>query len=567
MFRTRLRPLSLFAILLLAACSGGGGGNGGGGVTPPAQMGTAHFTITDPYSTQSTARKPEYFSHYTASLEIVVNSVTTAVVLNASSPLCSLSGSTLTCAFSLSVPNGPLSFTVKALDTAQNVLSQATGTATINGTTTIPLALDPVWKTATARLANEHPPVDTDSSVVVNVNGYDVDGALIVGPEPYTSPIPVYDWDTSGATKLSTSSATTPGQTITLSYDGSYTNARVSTVPSTQQDDGYGDLLVPALRATEYAIPSGESTDAEFGARILADPDGTMTFMEGHQKLGRVTQSGVITETTTPEFYYDITLGTDGNVWLLENACSACSPDNKAIARFNADGTFTELPMLPSTALQTLITGGDGDFYVPSLGADGDADLLQKVTPTGTASTVDAGLVDNYPTEVDLIQDAATGSDGNVWLLIDGSTVMKMAKISPAGTATSYVIPEADWLSNQLSNPIVLGPDGQMYMPDSTVVRVATDGTFSSIAANVFPTSAVARPGFGPDGALWIPTIVGSSCDPAVQRVTPAGASATFMIPLPCDPASARLSPVGALASGDGFLWYTRGAFVGKIQL
>ena len=72
------------------------------------------------------------------------------------------------------------------------------------------------------------------------------------------------------------------------------------------------------------------------------------------------------------------------------------------------------------------------------------------------------------------------------------------------------------------------------------------------------PLGTVLRAGFGPDGALWIPTVVAGSCDPAVQRVTPAGASAAFVIPVPCDAFNGSLPHVGSLATGDGLLWYTR---------
>jgi hypothetical protein len=104
-------------------------------------------------------------------------------------------------------------------------------------------------------------------------------------------------------------------------------------------------------------------------------------------------------------------------------------------------------------------------------------------------------------------------------------------------------------------------------LPGTTVVRVATDGSISTIAANVFPLGTVLRAGFGPDGALWIPTASGGVCQPELQRVTPAGASALFVIPVPCDAFNGSLPHVGSLASGDGLLWYTRDKYVGKIQL
>jgi hypothetical protein len=530
-----------------------------------AQLGgMAHFTLSDPYPYSSTSVKPQDFSPATVTMSIVMNAVTHTFSISPNSPNCSVSGGNIACAIDAPVQNGPLTFAVQTFDRTGAVLTQVSGNATISGFTTIPLALQGVWHTATARLSNAHPTLGTSTNITVNVSAYDASGALIVGPEPYSSPVPLYDADASGATQLSATSVTSPTQTVTLSYNGALINAVVSAAVPPSQASGQQDTLIPTAVTAEYPIPSGTYAAANDGTgTIFTNNDGTLSFLE-NVAVGHVTTGGVVTETKLPYYEYSITKGPDGNVWLI---CQNATRSLTELARLNADGTLTQFP-LPDFDNTPLTLGADGNFWMISYPSSGVAAIARRVTPTGVVSDFPVSGANgiNYPT---------TGPDGNVWYTGTIGTSYGFIKVTLAGQATVYPLPSnAQPCCSPSLAALAAGPDGRMYstLQQQRVGSVDSSGNFSELTPSFFTVlwnQSFSAMTFGPDNALWISlgSAVPGICNPVLGHMTTSGSFAMLVLPN-CAPAGSILPQPNALVTGpDGNLWYTRDRFVGKVIL
>lgn len=556
----------------LSGCGGGGGasssampgglsqaGSGSPTQAPSASAaGTAHFTISDPYSTsQSVQRKPEYFSPATSAIRITVNGTPVQLALSPKSPNCTVANSNIACAVDVAVNNGPLTYDVQTLGYDNAVLSKASGTATINGTTTIPLALQGVWKIATVHFANEHPLMGSPAIIAVQVSAYDADGQLIIGPEPYSFPITLQNSDTSGATTLSTTSVKSPCECVTLTYDGkSYVNAVVTPILP-DGNPGNGDTLVPSLNVNEYAIPSGSVAATNGGhGRMIVNADDSITFIEQNSHIGHVTMAGVVTETTVQHDYADIVKRPDGTLWGVTGS---------TIERINSDGSATQVAQLPAYHEGSLSVGSDGNVWAP-IGTNIGA-AVSRVTPTGDMKTFAAA-------NVQTLDDAVFAGDGNIWYGAEKYYgAAEFVRLTPDGQFTEFPFPNPDCCSH-VGN-VALGPDGQIYSINGAqlIERVTTGGTVSYLADGSVPPMdfyGMSTPnalGFGPDGALWI-SDGNASCDPVVERITTTGSYARVELPIACDSFYGPLEPVTAFIAGpDGNLWYARDKFVGKIVL
>lgn len=572
----RLSFVLFISTVVLVACGGGGGGGAtgsSGGTVPSTAQGDAHFTISDPYGGQSAARRPNYFSTATHYISITTSSKSATLDLSASSPQCTVSSGTISCAVDLAEPNGPLTFTVQTLDANQVALSQVTGTATINGTTTIPLALQGIWKSAGVHLGNETPQIGAPSTIPVTVDAYDADGVLIIGPEPYTSPISLYNSDTSGATSLSATSVTKPGQAIALSYDGhSYVNAVISAGGPHGQSLGLEGVLVPALPISEYPMPSGTVAANHAGVgHLISNADGTLTFVE-QGPIGQVTTSGQVTELPMSAFYFDLVRAADKSLWAITHSCTSncTSQDNNTLSMVNADGSISSLPMFTYYAQGPATLGPDGNFWMRADPGVPQLPVVQRVTPSGAVT--DFAL----PSGLTGISSANTvGNDGNLWFVGGTTQSVSFVRVTTSGATTAFPIFTNNCCEGLMSD-IISGPDGALYavFDDTDLGRMTTSGTFSQIPISFLaPTAfggqqirnAIAQ---GPDGAIWIAMGLEHGCLPEIERVTPSGGYTVLALPVTCDPVTGTAPEIDGLASGpDGNLWYTRGTSVGKIVL
>lgn len=278
---------------------------------------------------------------------------------------------------------------------------------------------------------------------------------------------------------------------------------------------------------------------------MTAGPDGNVWFTELNQnKIGKVTQAGVVTEYALPNSGtrpVGIAAGPDGNLWYVyENASK--------IGRISPDGVITEFPKSGSPQGARIAAGPDGNMWFTTIGAVG------RITTQG--------VVTLFPLEADTVGSnyITGGLDGNVWFTTSGTgSPAAVRRITPSGTITTYpaVSPRS----------ITRGPDGNLWFSENENQRYRGVG-FNKIA-NITPAGAITEfpidptiqgnPNFelvpsdisaASDGALWF----FGSLNNEVYRITTQGAVSKVIV----DAGEAYLISFQPIVLGpDGNLWMT----------
>src|ERR1700676_5491 len=239
--RSPVLRLSLcLSTALLAACGGGGGGTSSAlpampGPPPPNNGGTqapqvVAFSIAIPSATASaTRRRVAYVSAGTKSATITYGSA--AQTVNCAE----------TCNASLQVFPGTQTFTVSlysAANASGAILSTGSTTATIvaGQNNSVQIVFGGVVAKLALSLGSAVVTAGSATTIPVSVQAIDAAGYTIVGPDPYAQPIALSDDDTSGVTRPSTTTVTSPQTTVALAYSGAASIAAAhlsATVPGT----------------------------------------------------------------------------------------------------------------------------------------------------------------------------------------------------------------------------------------------------------------------------------------------------------------------------------------------
>jgi len=228
--------------------------------------------------------------------------------------------------------------------------------------------------------------------------------------------------------------------------------------------------------STLYTIPNNRSI-----VKIISGSDGVLWFTSD-DSIGRITTSGVMTWYELPDEIPPfgtspisvgatyITLGSDGAIWFTEDHAHK-------IGRITTSGEISEFSF------------NDPDFS-------------------------------QHPYS---LRNIATGSDGNIWFLGEGSNDpnlgAKLFKMTATGQTTEYTVPSTVgvWATTE---DMISGSDGALWLtlntnpldnPDITndeLVRVTTDGEFTNypISEPDSPIQLYELRGIttGPDNNLWV---------------------------------------------------------------
>src|SRR6266853_749628 len=184
-----------------------------------------------------------------------------------------------------------------------------------------------------------------------------------------------------------------------------------------------------AVTFSEFPIPTANSSPND----ITAGPDGALWFTEGTaNKIGRVSTSGVITETTLPtpdSGPANITPGTDGALWFTEFF-------NNKIGRITTSGTITETTIPTAMSFpQGIIKGPDDALWFVESGADpSGVNHIGRITTSGTITEFvipSAAMGGSNP------QGITTGPDGALWFTEFDTN--QIGRISTAGVIAEFV--------------------------------------------------------------------------------------------------------------------------------
>jgi hypothetical protein len=449
------------------------------------------------------------------------------------------------------------------MDGGGNALSRATfqQNCPAGTNTTIHAVLNGVVASVDVDLQNHYPPMGAPFTTNVIVTAYDADGAVIVGPGNYLQPIMLANSDSSGATTLSSTSVTSPSQTVTLHYDGtSYVNAVITSTPGTLVPGLPKARLVPMASVTEIPIPSASKTSSG----MALGSDNALWFSEA-RGIGRVTTSGAISEyplsgaTMGPQ---GVALGPDGNMWFtgaINNAPPPIGPATSGdVGKITPSGTMTIYTSSIGSGA-TVTKGPDGNMWF------GDGSSIGIVTPAGSISQVTPTWGNsNSIGSTDLV----TGPDGNIWTI--GQVEGQIYKYVPgSATATAYFTPPIfDGAAPGSMQPyrIIIGSDGDFYLnSDTLVAKIDTNGTTLATYPfhNIFGSYGQMASAYN---AIWVPLWVNGDGHPMIARIGTNGQYAEIALSS-SGSIQDQSTMVGAIALGaDGQLWYVRDNYVGHFS-
>ncbi len=420
-----LRTSALFLTLGLASC--GGGSSGSSAVAPGGQTqvangvkGTLVVTLSPRYDAASAkTRTPQFASPSASSLGWSVNSGTmTFADVSATSGACTTANNARTCSIPISAPGGNDSFSISLFDQASgagNLLG--TGSNSTNVTASgfsVTVGINPIvagilGMTVTFAGGAHTLPVGQPTTATVLFTFTDPDGQAIppVTSTPnFASSITLTSSDPH--ITFSPSTLTTPGQTTTLSYDGSTSVQQSPDVTVAQGSKTIGTLSInggpPSICSMTSTLPGtylsffGSGTFS--GSTFTLTPSGSFWSKSQYVATAPMpapTSSPGPTPTSSPFSYtfylgtyaYTNTVGTvttSTGCFYLGQYTSGGTTSTFAVGFpyfGSASYTISITPLPPSGTISSLTitnisaTGGSGTFAL-STGETGTLTLTQE---------------------------------------------------------------------------------------------------------------------------------------------------------------------------------------------
>jgi sugar lactone lactonase YvrE len=446
----RRRSTALLVALLLAGCGGGGGTAPVSAVLKPAtasgptQTGTLSLTFANQPSSSSAARRsPTFVSPAAATAAIAFNGGSaTSFDVSAVSPNCTASGGTRTCALTVQAPIGAAeSIAVTLLSAAPNaqILGQGSNTLTVVAGTpfTVTVGINPVVAGIAAFgysfTSGSSFLFGTSSQATVTLTFTDPGGATITGAGNVPNfLVPVTLTSSDPHVTLSPTTLTTPGQTFTMTYDGSTSavipvtlNATVGTTsltsstlpisaaldgPEGLEFDGSGNLWVAnatSNQIVEYpaatlAVGATQTNQLKINGAPLNSPR-RMTFdpqnptdlwianLDGPSVVGFNTSTNSVFETISTNISQPVDVAIDGRGFIyVANSGGAFA---NSVSVF-APVTYALVGGSPVSAISSGVCSGS--FTLPASlvfnPTDGDGGMIT----IGTQNTLYAVTADSF---------------------------------------------------------------------------------------------------------------------------------------------------------------------------
>jgi streptogramin lyase len=314
---------------------------------------------------------------------------------------------------------------------------------------------------------------------------------------------------------------------------------------------------------TEYPIPVETTPYA-----IATGPEGKIWFVDsgnhlgGTASVGRMTTSGTIgageiVEFPNPDLGEGLTLGPDGNMWVVQDAhLDKVPPGVSATGQITA---YEYGPGAKTGGSGSIAVGPDGRLWVglkEEIGAAttvGEVQLYETGVATFTTiSGVTAGpggllwfgagdRIDRIATngahsgsdEFPLPEGAGgidgmtLGPDGNLWFTV--SSPSAVGKITPAGTITLFHTPAA----SALPFGIAAGPDGHMWFTErnadaiGSIPVTATSGSEIQEYPVAHSNAGVLGIAAGPDNRMWFAEANENRLGAITTGIAPSGGGET----------------------------------------
>jgi virginiamycin B lyase len=329
--------------------------------------------------------------------------------------------------------------------------------------------------------------------------------------------------------------------------------------------------------------------------KIILGPDSNLWFPAiAYRNFGTNQPSGAIGRLApdgtfhmfsmpTPNSYpTQIIIGPDNNLWFTVvqgngqvnhglDTQPRFSGAYSEIGKMTLDGKFNVFPLPSAEAKITGIAAGpDGNVWFTEVTYTNNSTVANNInkighlTPSGTFIELALPTLD----ESDTVGSLITGSDGNLWFVIEGikpdySTFGKMGRMTPQGTLKVFSL-------GQFAVPgdLTIGPDHNLWFTTGiSIGRLTSDGQLKTFTPSGNANNRIAVGGIttSTDGALWFAT-----ANVAVGRVTTDGTFKFYPFPdntyFDNGGSSLTLGELKGIASGaDGTLWLTDDAQIGHV--
>ena len=545
---------ALLALTALAACGGGGASSGTPTVavastvaTGPTVAGRLVLAIPLPSTSSAVKRAPKFVSTGAVSAGVAINfGAATFFDVSATSSLCTTTAGVRTCTLSLGAPVG------NAIAFSVSLYTQANGGGTLLG----------AGVNATTVVAGTpfNVTVGINPAVASVISSTPVSPNFTLGVAGSVTITPVFG-DPSGApiTVSPATGLTTPGQTFTLTYDGS---PAVGSVVATTVTSGGVTIMqnvipTPGLLAARHGIGNPNSVDPE---QTVVGPDGNLWWAEGvlnqvgHLKLGpgnNPTRSPTGFTLGTPH-PYGIASGGDGHIWVSDGQCLIQRFDPTTATAFGAQ-------------IQPCGTGLPGQGSTTSLGEDSQGNVWFVDVGNSHVGYVDFntllvhtfGPTPSSPAFSNPRAGIALGPDNAIWFTEDRTN--KIGRITtpasavadgqPVGTTREFPVPTA----NASLTGIAKGGDGNMWFLEFNVnqfARITPTGVITEYPNVVNPAAFANMVVIAPDGSgnLWIPQGGGAV---KVVPSNPTAAQTLFFTD------NGQTDNHGVVFAPDGNMWFT----------
>ena len=310
----------------------------------------------------------------------------------------------------------------------------------------------------------------------------------------------------------------------------------------------------PTVTIFSAGIGSGSGPNG-----IAAGPEGDMYFTEYHgEKIGRITQAGVITELPTegqaqlsPGAHpAGIVAGPDGNMWFSEFETGKIGQLDPASGELLGEYA---IPNGAAAGPDGIVSGPEGDLWFAEQG-EGE---IGRVNPASHEIT--QYLVHQHTSNAFEPSNLVTGAEGDLWFTLTGTGQIGRLVPGEAEGGTDKGVTLYDLPAGTTSAPegIALGPEGDLYVAEFKAAKIArvapgeveaqTSKGIVEYSAGGFPLLATATKG----GSIWF------SDNSAQQliRLDPAEPTEPTFIG-----AAAGVSgdTTGLAEDGDGHVWFTQ---------
>ncbi len=327
--------------------------------------------------------------------------------------------------------------------------------------------------------------------------------------------------------------------------------------------------LVACLPAAAASADPGVVTEYPIAVEttpyaIAAGPEGKIWFVDsgnhlgGTASVGRMTTSGAmvageVVEFPHPDLGEGLTLGPDGNMWVVQDAhldkvplgvsatgqitayeygASAKTGGSGSIA-VGADG---RLWVGLKEEIGAATTGGEVQLYATGVATFttisgvtagpggllwfGAGDRINRIAVNGTHSGSDEFPL---PEGAGGIDGMTLGPDGNLWFTV--SSPSAVGKITPAGTITLFHTPTA----SALPFGIAAGPDGHMWFTERNADAIGSIPVTASSGSEIqeYPVAhsnaGVLGIVAGPDNRMWFTEFNENKLGAITTGVAPSG--------------------------------------------